>query len=136
MPFPFEIVIDGPPISVNCRTQALPNWSAEVRRVASATWPANEHPTTEPVCVSIANFFEGGGEPDADNVIKPIQDALELIVFRNDRQVVDVVGLKRDLADDLVIPRFTRLLIHALNTLDEFVHIQVSLAREPHFERL
>jgi crossover junction endodeoxyribonuclease RusA len=134
--FPFRMILAGPPVSVNSRdSQRLSQWKLLVAahaRPRIGTAP----PTTEACCFSIGNYFERGGEPDADNIIKPVQDALQQIVYANDRQVVDSLGYKRDLRAGIRFRLEDPALPAALRTNLPFVHVQVSLATNPHFERL
>lgn len=43
----------------------------------------------------LAYMPHGGSLPDTDNVLKLVADALQRVVYRNDRQLVRVVGERR-----------------------------------------
>ena len=134
--FPFRMILAGPPVSVNSRDDVrLNSWKMIVvahARPRVGTAP----PTSEACCFSIGHYFERGGEPDADNVVKPVQDALEQIVYVNDQQIVDSIGYKRDLRAGIRFRLEDPALPWALRTMLPFVHVQVSLASDPHFERI
>jgi Holliday junction resolvase RusA-like endonuclease len=53
-------------------------------------------PTTNSVAIEIINFYEGRA-PDADNIAKPIQDALNGLIYADDAQVIDVSSRKRNI---------------------------------------
>jgi Holliday junction resolvase RusA-like endonuclease len=66
-------------------------WQREVRAAASAAWPAQQPPYTIAVELRITHYAEKPNA-DVDNLIKPIQDALQGIAYVNDRVVKDVTG--------------------------------------------
>ena len=74
-----------------------------------------------------------GDRPDIDGILKPILDAMQEIVYDNDRQVVDLCARKRDStveAQSERLPRVVKQRIEqdpgTLEELDDFVYIQVS----------
>ena len=54
---------------------------------------------------------------------KPILDALETVVYEDDRQVSDLLCRKRDLRDDPRIPSPSQVLLARLAEPGPFVHI-------------
>ena len=50
-----------------------------------------------PLYVRVNWFFNKPGGPDTDNIFKAILDALKLIVYRDDNQVVRCLACKFDL---------------------------------------
>src|SRR5262245_61408138 len=85
-----EFVVPGPPISNQQSTSQgkanLTAWSATVRAAAQGMW-AKPFLTGELKAI-IINFY-AGNEPsvDVDNMSKPILDALQQLVYDNDRQI-------------------------------------------------
>jgi crossover junction endodeoxyribonuclease RusA len=85
----FELMINGPPVSHQTKDKPrLQRWKARIRREAkrSKSLPAKLY--KHEVCLKITYFYENK-PPDADNIIKPIQDALNGVVYEDDRQVAD-----------------------------------------------
>lgn len=73
---PFEFIIKEAPLSDQTKKrQGLRQWKEAVRQAATAQLGTGAVPVTVPVRISITYFYEGR-TPDVDNIIKPIQDAL------------------------------------------------------------
>lgn len=132
--FPFEFVIFDRPLSVQADSGPKEAWVGVVKRMADLHWNSRGAATEDPVYFSIGNFYEADiNQPDADNIIKPVQDALQGIVYVNDRQVVDSLGFKRQLRDGIAVSASLEEIWEALETGEEFVHVAVSLAEAPHY---
>lgn len=69
---------------------------------------------------------------DVDNLVKPIQDALQGVVYINDSQVRDVIGNRRNINASFKIRFMSMVLASAFSDGHPFVHIRVwhSLKRE------
>ena len=102
MAIPFEFVIPGPPVSLQARrSERRDQWKQDVRSAAEKHW-GGEPPFTGPVAVTITYFF-GRVWFDVDNIPKPILDAMEGLVYANDRQIFDLLCRKRELDPNLRI---------------------------------
>jgi hypothetical protein len=131
----FELILPGPPVSSQNQTGAKSVWQASIERAALLTLggtPVIEQP---PLCFSASNYFKGRAVvPDVDNMLKPIQDALEHVVYDNDRDLFDSLGTKRDLTNAIHFEgAISRALQSALDSGAEFVHIQLSSLGYRHF---
>jgi hypothetical protein len=62
---------------------------------------------------------------DVDNLIKPIQDALQGVVYSNDRQVSDTIGNRRRIDASFVVRYMSMPLAAAFSDGRAFVHIRV-----------
>jgi crossover junction endodeoxyribonuclease RusA len=62
---------------------------------------------------------------DVDNLTKPIQDALQGVVYRNDSQVSDTIGNRRRIDGSFVVRYMSMLLAAAFSDGRQFVHIRV-----------
>jgi hypothetical protein len=83
----FEFRIQGPAISARSKNRPrLHAWSAQVAAAAQAAWPIYNPPTADDVEVHISEFSESATK-DRDNMAKPILDAMQGIVYENDKQV-------------------------------------------------
>ena len=86
---------------------------------------------TGPLRVRIDFFFDGATDVDTDNIIKPIQDALNNIVYKDDETVVDVCARKINLQDLPVLVAVPSVLLAALaEPSRDFVFIQVGAAQD------
>ncbi len=81
---------------------------------------------TGPLKLRIDFFFDGATDLDTDNIIKPIQDALNDVVYKDDETVVDVCARKIDLQHLPTLVAVPSSLLEALaeQTCD-FVFVQV-----------
>ena len=63
--------------------------------------------------------------PDVDNIIKPVLDSLQGLVYRNDRRVSDVLCRRRNLDADEQIQNARGPLISKLASADHVVYVVV-----------
>jgi Holliday junction resolvase RusA-like endonuclease len=121
---PFEIVVMGTPIAHQGSPEARKRWQAEIRAAARNVWPESDLPGTDPVVFRLAYFYVYAQAADLDNIVKTVQDALEQVVYLNDRQVVDLVASARLKGGDYRIG-VTPVLARGLAGHSDFVHIVV-----------
>jgi Holliday junction resolvase RusA-like endonuclease len=99
----------------------------KVENEARKVWPAKDPPTMQSIQLTITFFYEK--EPlDVDNMIKPIQDALNKLVYKDDKQITDVHGRKRDIKGNFILKDVSPTLVEGLIKGKEFIHIKVELA--------
>ncbi len=128
MAVPFEFVIPGPPVSQQGKASARARWRQDVESAARAQWTGGG-PDGGAVSVKITYFFVGDA-PDVDNIPKPILDALNGLVFVDDRQVTDLLSRKRDLRNTLRIPDPPPTLLSYLGHMMPILHISVTRAQD------
>jgi hypothetical protein len=124
----FEFVVEGPAVSLRAsRKNSLryQKWVRFVREAAAKEWNANDKPTSSDVEVTISNYYTAA-PPDADNIIKPILDALETVVYKDDQQVQKVTSQKFDLSTGARIENPGAVLAGALQRYTEVIHIVVT----------
>ena len=126
MPLPFEIVIEGIPLSQQASSRHLRAWQQEVQSVAGQTWHA-QTPLVGDVLVVITYYYKGAAL-DVDNMPKPILDALNGLVYGDDSQITDLVCRKRDRNRDLQFEDPSYLLVKTLGRSEQFLHITVANA--------
>ena len=123
---PFEFTIQGPPVSNQTRNRArLQQWKQDVRAAALLGIPAGVAPSPDAVQITITYYYEGDS-PDVDNIIKPIQDALNGVVFVDDVQVAETKSRKRPLNGSYQIKGASGLLLQGFAAGLSFLHIRVS----------
>jgi Holliday junction resolvase RusA-like endonuclease len=121
---PFEIVVLGTPIARQGSSDARKRWQGEIRAVARKVWPESELPTADLVVFRLAYFYVYSQAADLDNIVKTAQDALESIVYLNDRQVVDLVASARPKQGEYRV-NVTPVLARGLAGHSDFVHIVI-----------
>ena len=84
---PFEFLVAGTPVSLQSSADGINQWKERVRAAATLLLPENHFTIADPVRVDIFVFLDGDLAGDLDNIIKPIQDALNGLVYRDDHQV-------------------------------------------------
>jgi crossover junction endodeoxyribonuclease RusA len=96
---PFEFIIDGPPMSAQSRNRGrLAAWKVEVAAAAARRWSGPLHHGKARVIVTYYHIRETAGL-DADNMIKPILDALIGVVYVDDRQATHITARNVRLVD-------------------------------------
>jgi crossover junction endodeoxyribonuclease RusA len=130
---PFEFTVLGPPVSQQSHNrQRLQAWKALVRAAAAAKWPADTEPAKGAVRL-VVTYYHDGPLPrlDGDNMAKPIQDALNGLVYVDDRQVTDQESHSRNLNGRFTVRHASMVLLQAFSVGDEFLHVQVLAVSEP-----
>jgi crossover junction endodeoxyribonuclease RusA len=83
-----EFTVDGPPVSHQTKDKANLNaWKGIIRAEAAKAW-AGAPPLTVKLKCTIYNFHEGEHPSlDDDNMVKPIRDAMNGIIYEDDLQI-------------------------------------------------
>jgi Holliday junction resolvase RusA-like endonuclease len=125
---PFELIIDGTPVSQQTRRRArLHEWKQKIRDEAERYWPTEEPPYNGLVMMTVIYFYDTV-LMDVDNITKPISDALSKLVYWDDRQITDSLVRKRNLNGNLRIENPSEMLAEALSRGGEFLFIVVEEA--------
>ena len=121
----FEFVRLGVPCTVQTQNKSrLDNYRRDLRRIATGLWDGNTAPVTLPVSVVISYYYLAD-VLDIDNIIKPILDALNGLVYQDDLQVMKVVSQKIPVSSSALPPMASSLLAAGLRSKDDFLHILV-----------
>ena len=78
-----------------------------------------------PVCITLVYLYDEVAL-DADNVLKPIQDALVGLAFSDDSVVTDIVVRKRQLGGTFDLSRVSPTLIEGFESGGEFLYVHVA----------
>lgn len=133
---PFEFIVVGKPISHQTKDkQKLQAWKSKVRRTAESCWPL-DHPLGNPMQVIITHYYdaEPGNEnwvPDSDNIVKPVRDALNNLIYVDDYQISDFISRRRNLNGSFRIKKMSRILADGFCQGEEFLHIKIEEAPDP-----
>lgn len=65
---------------------------------------------------------------DNDNMLKPIQDALQGVVYANDAQITDTSVRKTNLDHPMTVRGMSRVLAEGFCRGDEFLYVKVEAA--------
>ena len=126
----FEFTVKGPPLSVQAKSTSKNRWKAEVKQAAQIQLGANSRITTEEVKFSITYYYKDNC-PDVDNIIKPIQDALEGVIYIDDRQIVETKSRRKLLGGSYIVEGASKVLLIAFADGDDFLHITVCVPDNP-----
>lgn len=127
---PFEFIVEGPPVSHQTRHAArLKAWQHTVRTAASQHWPANTPPVRVQLSFTVTYYHDGVSvRIDNDNLVKPIQDALNGLVYEDDRQITDTYVRKTDLNGSFRVRGMSPVLAEGFCRGNEFLYIRVDVA--------
>lgn len=123
---PWDFIALGVPISVQASGTSKARWKGEVAAAAHAAWGADP-PLDVEVLLRITYFHENA-PLDVDNMIKPIQDALNGIVYVDDKQVATVVSGRSNLDGSFRVRGLSEALASGFVSGGPFVHIKVEPA--------
>lgn len=125
-PLPFEFVVTGRPVSHQSHNKAsLAAWRRDVRAAAEAKW-ASLPALTIPLKVTVVFYHDGAVvRLDDDNMVKPIRDALNGLVYDDDGRITTTVVQKRPIDRPIIARRQSRVLLGAFADGVEFVHVVV-----------
>jgi crossover junction endodeoxyribonuclease RusA len=128
-----EFVVPGPPVSNQPGTAGRANllaWRATIAGSATLQW-ANP-PIMAGLKALIVNFYAGNKPSvDVDNMSKPILDAMQKIVYDNDRQIVqaEISHVKIDAV--FSIPGVRPIIVTALQAGSQFVYVRIEDPVDP-----
>lgn len=121
----FEFVVVGQAVSAQAKQAfRVTAWKAKVAAAARALWPGGMPVRTDAVTVRITDFALSKTR-DLDNVANPILDAMQGIVYANDRQVWRVAVNWEPIAGTFQALHMSPLVAHAFSRGDDFVWIRV-----------
>ncbi len=125
----FEFFVEGPPLSQQTRNPAkLREWKEHVRDEAAKLWQDQE-PHEGPLKLTVVYYHERQSVLiDHDNMVKPIQDALAGLVYKDDCQITDAQTRKTNI-DGRFRPRgLSPVYARAFGSGKEFVYIRIEEA--------
>jgi len=125
----FEFFVEGPPLSQQTRNPSrLREWKEYVRSEAAKLWRADE-PYGGALKLTVVYYHERQSVLiDHDNMIKPIQDALAGLVYRNDRQITDAQTRKTNVDGRFRIRHLSPIYARAFAGGKEFIYIRIEEA--------
>jgi len=123
---PFEFLIPQRPVSQQTRRrERLREWREFVAGHARVAIEEGRTLATQPVAIRLLYLYAEAAL-DADNILKPIQDALIGVVLEDDTIVTDVEIRRRWLGTTFTINAVSPTLAAGLELGGEFVYVAVS----------
>lgn len=125
-----EFVMQGPPVSLNARDgtprsrKRYRDWVGAVKQAARIVYPAGSLPTGSNEVSVVITCYHTEEPPDVDNIIKPIFDGMNRVVYADDEQVMRVLSQRINRATETITGN-SEVLVDALARFTEVVHIVV-----------
>ncbi|NJO80641.1 MAG: RusA family crossover junction endodeoxyribonuclease [Cyanobacteria bacterium RM1_2_2] len=133
---PFEFIVTGKPVSHQAKDRKrVQAWKLDVRNAAEACWKPGR-PVGDQVRVVITHYYDAvpGSEdtvPDSDNIVKPVRDALNGLIYVDDYQVTDFVSRRRNLNGSFRVKGMSPVLAEGFCQGEEFLHVKIEVAPDP-----
>ncbi|MEM1308918.1 MAG: RusA family crossover junction endodeoxyribonuclease [Cyanobacteria bacterium P01_H01_bin.153] len=133
---PFDFVIIGKPVPHRAKDrQALKAWREHVRATAQFRW-GDRSPLVDKLSVKITHFYDAvpgnmGEDLDSERIIKPLLDALNGVVYRDDYQIAELDNRRRNLNGSFRVKGMSAALAEGFCKGEEFLHVRVDFLRNP-----
>jgi len=123
-----EFTVEGPPVSHQTKDRTnLAAWKGTVRNAAAKLWTAA--PTAAAVKFVVMNFYAGPKAPlDDDNMAKPIRDALNGLVYEDDKQITHAEHSQTSVDAFFRIRGVSKVILEAFHRGKEFVYVRIEQA--------
>lgn len=133
---PFDFVIIGKPVPHRAKDKnALKVWREHVSTTAQFHWNGRA-PLTNKLSVKITHFYDAppgklGENLDSERIIKPVLDALNGVVYKDDYQIVDLDNRRRNLNGSFRVKGMSLALAEGFCKGEEFLHVKVDYLTNP-----
>ncbi|NJK73940.1 MAG: RusA family crossover junction endodeoxyribonuclease [Oscillatoriales cyanobacterium RU_3_3] len=128
---PFAFIITGKPVSLQINNRAkLQEWKSKVRETAVEALPIGMKATSEGVQVIITHYCITQTS-DLDNIVKPIVDSMNSIVYIDDRQVTDLTVKRRKFKEFADLTAISPSIAEALSAGEEFIYVKIDQPTHP-----
>jgi hypothetical protein len=124
-----EFVVLGPPVSNQSPGPNLTIWRATIAGEATLHWP--KPPLAGELKAIILNFYEKLPSLDVDNMSKPILDAMQNIVYIEDRQVVQAELAHLKIGGVFMIMGVRPIIVNAIQSGSQFVYVRIEDSIDP-----
>lgn len=127
---PFEFTVPGPPLSHQAKNKArLAQWRQAVLAAASLAWPRADPPLDVPIKITVVYYHEGPSiRLDGDNMLKPIQDAMNGRIYLDDRLIVAASTSKTPVDAYYRVRWMSQVLADAWVRGEEFIYVKIEAA--------
>ena len=121
-----EFTVDGPPVSYQTKNKvSLNSWKDMIRVEAARHW-ADRSPLAGKLKCTIYNFHEGeNASLDDDNMVKPIRDAMNGLVYEDDSQISYSETIHIGIDSQIKIRGASAVLLAAFAKGEEFLYVRI-----------
>ncbi len=122
----FEAIVEGIPVSGNNERRAARVWKQMVAEAAApfvGTWRFRERGELSALMVL---FHTGSKHCDTDNIPKHVLDALQGLVYANDRQISQVVVRQTRQHAGFVVTDPPPLVAARLGEISDFLYVRIA----------
>ena len=123
-----EFIVRGTPISAGASGKSKAKWRAKVSAAATAALGA-DHVVVADVVRATVVYFYVDTDLDLDNILKPILDVMNGLVYVDDFQVANIVAAKRDVAGSYLLTDASPVVVEQLAVAEvgDFVFVAIDL---------
>jgi crossover junction endodeoxyribonuclease RusA len=121
-----EFTVEGPPVSHQTRDKGnLAKWKGIIRAEAERCW-GTKSPLTCKLKCTIINFHEGNvSSLDDDNMVKPIRDAMNRLVYADDSQICYSETIQVSIDAAIKLRRASGILLAAFSKGEVFLYVRI-----------
>ena len=127
-----ELIVPGAPRSANANPRSRRRWRERVARVTLERLQEESGLADADVAVLIIYFYQGETTLDVDNIAKSLLDELKGVLFRDDKQVSELLIRKSRLSAGFSLTGASPYLLDAIERMtkagSDFVYIRIDEA--------
>lgn len=127
-----EFVVAGAPRSANANPRSRRRWRQRVAQAARERLQEAGGLTDQDVAVLIIYFYQGEATLDVDNIAKSLLDGLKGVLYRDDRQVSELLIRKSRFGAGLSLTGASLYLLDAIERMSQmgsdFVYVRADPA--------
>lgn len=128
--FPLEVWVQGVPVSLQASTQSKDRWKSRIEAAARSELPEGHFLAEEPIKITIYYFADAPMEGDLDNIVKPILDLLNGVVYLDDSQVERILVQKFEPGRLFSFHAPTPTLSDAIGEIGPRVYLQLDISSD------
>lgn len=91
---PIEFFLSGVPASLSGSRRGIDAWKTRVETAARTALIDGHQLISKPLALEIVLLLDADMQGDIDNVVKPIQDAMNRVVYDDDHQIEQLTVVK------------------------------------------
>jgi hypothetical protein len=127
-----EFIVAGAPRSAKAKPGSRRRWREKGSRAARERLETEGEPTDQDITVLIIYFYQGETTLDVDNIAKSLLDGLKGVLFRDDRQVSEILIRKSRFSAGLSLTGASLYLLDAIERMSQagsdFVYVRADPA--------
>jgi len=125
--FPIEFTFEGPPLSLQSKNKARKrSYKQAIEAAARLVLPAGFAAVADQLEIKITYYYEGVCG-DVDNMIKPIQDSLNGVIYIDDNQIANSTSRKRDINGSYKIRNVSACILDSFSKGKDFLHVKIDI---------